>query len=74
MKKAMYYETKDINKVKCTLFPHNCIIENSLTGICGVRRNRDGDLYSLNYGKINALAIDPIEKKPLYHFYPGSKT
>lgn len=71
MKEAMFYEKLENKKVKCNLCPHNCIIKNNLTGICKVRKNVDGKLYSLNYGEITAISNDPIEKKPLFHFYPG---
>ncbi|MFH1224071.1 MAG: AmmeMemoRadiSam system radical SAM enzyme [Pseudomonadota bacterium] len=73
-KNAMFYSELTDKKIKCELCPHNCVIPDSGLGICKVRRNIDGKLYSLNYGKIVSLMIDPIEKKPLYHFYPGSKT
>jgi len=73
-REAMYYIELSEKRVKCELCPHNCVIPDSGVGICKVRRNIDGKLYSLNYGKIISLMIDPIEKKPLYHFYPGSKT
>jgi pyruvate formate lyase activating enzyme len=71
MKEALYYKTLENNKVQCFLCPHNCIIKDNKRGICGVRKNSGGKLYSENYGEITALGIDPIEKKPLYHFYPG---
>lgn len=71
---ALFYSELVDKKVKCELCGHNCKIPDSGLGVCKVRRNIDGKLYSLNYGKISALMIDPIEKKPLYHFYPGSKT
>jgi pyruvate formate lyase activating enzyme len=71
---AMHYIELSEKKVRCELCGHNCIIADSSVGICKVRMNIDGKLYSLNYGKIISLMIDPIEKKPLYHFYPGSKT
>jgi len=73
-KRAMFFSELTDKKVKCELCGHNCVIPDSGLGICRVRRNIDGELYSLNYGKIISLMIDPIEKKPLYHFYPGSKT
>jgi pyruvate formate lyase activating enzyme len=60
-------------KLRCDLCPHHCILTNGKTGICLVRRNLDGTLYSLNYCRPVSAAIDPIEKKPLYHFYPGSE-
>jgi pyruvate formate lyase activating enzyme len=72
MKKAMFWEPRDQNKVQCNLCHHRCVIQPKRRGICGVRENRDGTLYSLVYGKLGAQAVDPIEKKPLYHFLPGS--
>jgi pyruvate formate lyase activating enzyme len=70
-KEAMFYEQlKD--KVHCYLCPHNCVIENGHIGKCNVRTNEDGKLYSLNYGEITSASLDPIEKKPLYFFKPGS--
>ena len=73
-REAMHYVELNEKKVRCELCGHNCVISDSEVGICKVRRNIDGKLYSLNYGKIISLMLDPIEKKPLYHFYPGSKT
>lgn len=72
MKEAMYYEKIDNERVHCYLCPHHCRISPGKVGICRVRENREGKLYSLNYGKISSAAMDPIEKKPLYHFYPGT--
>lgn len=72
MKEALFYEKLPDQKVKCLLCNHYCIISLHGRGICGVRENRDGTLYSLVYGRIIANHIDPIEKKPLFHFYPGS--
>jgi pyruvate formate lyase activating enzyme len=59
-------------KVNCNLCPHNCRIKEGDTGICNVRRNIEGKLISENYGILSAINFDPIEKKPLYHFCPGS--
>jgi len=73
LKEAMFYEKLNNDKVKCTLCPHKCVIPNFKKGICGVRENRNGVLYSLVYGKLIAKAVDPIEKKPLFHFYPGTE-
>jgi pyruvate formate lyase activating enzyme len=70
---AMYYEKRDDKIVKCKLCPHGCVIRDGDMGVCRVRKNIEGTLISLNYGKIASFAYDPIEKKPLYHFYPGSK-
>ena len=72
MKEALLYEKTGKGKVKCGLCNHRCVIDDRKIGICGVRENRGGKLYSLVYGKIIAEHIDPIEKKPLYHFMPGS--
>lgn len=62
----------DRDRVRCELCPHFCRIADGKVGICGVRENRKGKLYSLIYGKITSIAPDPIEKKPLFHFYPGT--
>ncbi len=75
MRQAKYYEKIDDGPtVKCTLCPHGCVIKSGRMGICKVRRNDDGVLMSLNYGKAIALHHDPIEKKPLFHVLPGSIT
>jgi len=74
MKEALYYEKRHDGKVLCQLCPRGCIIAEGHEGLCGVRGNRGGVLYALTYGKIVSAAFDPIEKKPLNHFYPGSKT
>ncbi|MGB2841284.1 MAG: AmmeMemoRadiSam system radical SAM enzyme [Halobacteriota archaeon] len=71
-KEAMFYEELEGSTVRCHLCPHLCKINESKSGICGVRENRDGVLYSRVYGKAVARAVDPIEKKPLFHFHPGS--
>ncbi|MCK4344661.1 MAG: AmmeMemoRadiSam system radical SAM enzyme, partial [Bacteroidales bacterium] len=68
----MLYEKLPDEKVKCNLCAHRCVIQNSKKGICMVRENMGGKLYMLNYGKLIAQHVDPIEKKPLFHFYPGS--
>lgn len=73
MKEAMYYKKLDNDRVLCVLCPHNCNIYDGGRGACMVRKNEGGTLYTLNYNRIAAIAMDPIEKKPLYHFYPGSK-
>ncbi len=71
-KEAQYYISKPNDKVECLLCPHNCVIQKNKTGICGARTNIDGRLISIIYGEVTAVSMDPIEKKPLYHFYPGS--
>lgn len=72
MKEAMFYEKLEKQKVRCLLCAHHCIIADGKHGICAVRENRAGTLYSLVYGKVISMNIDPIEKKPLFHFYPAS--
>ncbi|MEW6585197.1 MAG: AmmeMemoRadiSam system radical SAM enzyme [Nitrospirota bacterium] len=72
MKEARFYEKLDDRKVHCFLCAHRCVIKEGKRGICAVRENRDGTLYSLVYGKLVSMNIDPIEKKPLFHFLPGS--
>ncbi len=70
-KEALFYE-KQGDKINCKLCPHNCLIKEGAYGKCNVRVNREGLLYTINYGEITSIAKDPIEKKPLYHFKPGS--
>ncbi len=72
MKEAMLYRRLVDNQVHCFLCSQQCHIGPDEVGKCGVRQNRDGTLWSLVYGKIIAQHIDPIEKKPLFHFFPGS--
>jgi len=72
MKEAYLYEKLGNEKVRCRLCNHNCLIKGGGKGICGVRENRVGTLISLVYGKVIARHCDPIEKKPLSHFLPGS--
>lgn len=74
MKEALFYVKLNEKKVQCNLCAHNCFINDTQFGKCKVRQNIDGTLYAINYGKIVALSVDNIEKKPLYHYYPGSKT
>lgn len=59
-------------RVKCTLCPKLCLIAEGKVGFCGARINESGKLYSLIYGKVSSIAVDPIEKKPLFHFHPGT--
>jgi pyruvate formate lyase activating enzyme len=72
MKPAMLFEQIEDKKVRCRLCHHGCRISDQKFGLCNVRQNRDGQLYTLAYGRVIASHIDPIEKKPLYHFLPGS--
>ena len=73
LREAMFYEKLENNDVRCHLCSHRCLIKDKKRGICAVRENKSGVLYSLVYGRAIAAAVDPIEKKPLFHFYPGSK-
>ncbi len=71
---ALYWEKFDKlqNGVRCRLCPHNCPVPEGKVGVCGVRANIDGELRTLIYGVVTAAHLDPIEKKPLYHFKPGA--
>jgi pyruvate formate lyase activating enzyme len=71
MIEASFYRKEADNKVKCLLCPHSCLISEGRAGICSVRVNESGTLYSKVYGEITSSSMDPVEKKPLYHFYPG---
>ncbi|MEI8349231.1 MAG: AmmeMemoRadiSam system radical SAM enzyme [Candidatus Omnitrophota bacterium] len=71
-KEASFYSKEPHQSVRCFLCAHRCSIKNESTGICGVRKNQEGILYALNYGQVVAAHIDPIEKKPLFHFFPGT--
>jgi pyruvate formate lyase activating enzyme len=71
MKEALFWEKKN-DKIQCLLCPHKCTIAEGKRGLCGVRENRAEKLYSLIYGRASSVCSDPIEKKPLYHFHPGS--
>ncbi len=72
MKEAMLYNKRDDEKVACVLCSHRCVITEGRRGFCDVRVNRSGTLYTLTYGKVIARNLDPIEKKPLFHFLPGT--
>lgn len=74
MKEARLYSRAGENKVDCRLCAFRCHIADGKRGVCGVRENRGGVLYSLVYGKLIAENIDPVEKKPLFHFQPGSSS
>ncbi len=74
MHKALLYDKCDSDRVICHLCAHGCSIANHKRGLCGVRENIDGELYTLVYGRIVAENVDPVEKKPLFHFLPGSKS
>ncbi|MBW1997702.1 MAG: AmmeMemoRadiSam system radical SAM enzyme [Deltaproteobacteria bacterium] len=74
MKEAYLYEKLEGGKVRCLLCNHRCLIKDGARGICQVRENQGGSLFSLVYAKVIARHVDPIEKKPLFHFLPGSKS
>jgi len=69
---AAYSKVLENNKVKCHLCPAECVLTEGKYGICGSRYNKEGRLVTENYGELVSASYDPIEKKPLYHFYPGS--
>ena len=73
IKIASYWEESDNNTIKCGLCPHYCKIAENQTGKCGVRINQNGVLIASGYGCVTSVALDPIEKKPLYMFKPGKK-
>lgn len=72
MREALFYEKLDNGRVRCGLCPHRCVLEADRLGRCRARVNRAGVLHAQGYGQVSSLALDPIEKKPLYHFHPGS--
>ena len=75
MREAMFYQQEgEGGRVRCGLCRFRCLIGNGERGICSVRENREGVLYSLNYGRLCAEHVDPIEKKPLFHVMPGSRS
>lgn len=73
LQEALYYEKKEEGKVQCNLCPWKCVLKNGERGKCRVRVNIEGKLCALTYGKPVAVAIDPIEKKPLFHVIPGAR-
>lgn len=75
LKEADFWITidKEKNILQCRLCPHFCVLKDGKFGKCKVRQNKEGILYSLVYGKPISMHVDPIEKKPLYHFLPGEK-
>lgn len=73
MKTAEFWHTAEGGKIQCDLCPHACMIADGKTGLCKVRGNEGGELKALGYGFVSSAAIDPIEKKPLYHFKPGTR-
>jgi pyruvate formate lyase activating enzyme len=71
---AWLYDTMQNQRVRCRLCNHYCVIGNGKRGICGVRENRDGVLETGVYGRLIAAGDDPIEKKPIFHLMPGSRS
>lgn len=69
---ARHWEKADGGKVRCLLCPHTCLIAEGKSGICLIRKNIGGELIQTAYGEVCSISVDPIEKKPLYHFLPGS--
>ncbi|MGL4370569.1 MAG: AmmeMemoRadiSam system radical SAM enzyme [Spirochaetota bacterium] len=69
--KAEHWACED-GKIRCGLCPHSCLLQDGAYGVCGVRLNDNGILNSMIYGDVSSLALDPVEKKPLFHFHPGS--
>ena len=72
MREALLYDRVEDSRVRCKLCAHRCLVADGKRGICQVRENQSGTLYTLVYGQLVAQALDPIEKKPLYHFHPGT--
>jgi len=73
VREAMLYEALPDSRVRCNVCQWRCIIGPDKFGVCRVRQNREGKLYLLNYALVSSAAVDPIEKKPLFHFFPGSE-
>lgn len=74
MKESYLYKKMKGGKVQCFTCAHYCVLDHNERGECGVRKNKKGRLYALNYGKAVTLTSDPVEKKPLFHFLPGTST
>ncbi|MHA1730978.1 MAG: AmmeMemoRadiSam system radical SAM enzyme [Promethearchaeota archaeon] len=72
LKEARLYDSLEGGKTRCNVCPRRCVVAPGKRGACGTRKNVDGKLYSLVYGSLSSEAVDPIEKKPLYNFWPGS--
>ena len=71
-KEARYFDRLEEHRVRCMLCPHHCLIQEGKTGLCATRQNEGGTLKALNYEEVASLSLDPIEKKPLKRFFPGS--
>lgn len=74
MKEAYLYKKLGNKTAQCQTCAHYCVLKNNEKGVCGVRENKDGKIYSLAYGRACAVGIDPVEKKPFFHFLPGTKS
>jgi len=74
LKKAMFWKNLNLEDVQCLLCPNRCVIPKNGSGFCGIRKNIDGKLYTIAYSNPCAIHLDPIEKKPLYHFLPSATT
>lgn len=72
MRQAMLYDRLPDSGTRCNVCQWRCLVGTGKLGVCRVRQNRDGTLYTLNYAEVSSAAVDPIEKKPLFHFYPGT--
>ncbi|MCK5318951.1 MAG: AmmeMemoRadiSam system radical SAM enzyme, partial [Anaerolineales bacterium] len=73
MHEAMLYEKLPNSRVRCNTCQWRCTIGRGKFGVCKMYHNQDGALYNMNYAKASSVAADPIEKKPLFHFFPGSQ-
>ena len=71
-KEAILYEKLPSDRVRCHVCQWRCVINPGKMGVCKMRLDRGGNLYTLNYGEVSSAASDHIEKKPLFHFFPGS--
>ena len=71
MKKGLFWQ-REGERVRCQLCPHSCLLAAGQRGMCFGRENREGELLAATYGRVSSCAVDPVEKKPLYHFFPGS--
>jgi len=72
-REALLYDGAPGGRVRCHVCQWRCLINPGKMGVCRMRVNREGTLYAMNYGEVSSFAVDPIEKKPLFHFYPGSR-
>src|SRR3989304_10545437 len=71
LSEARHYR-KEGERILCDLCPHHCRLSEGKAGLCRVRSQEGGRLWTLNYGRVSSLSLDPIEKKPLFHFHPGA--